>query len=758
MAYDGSLKFDTEIGESGFNAGVKKLSSIAKTGMKAVGVAVGAASVAFAGLTKASLTSVASLEQNVGGIETLFKDSAQTVIDNANRAFETAGMSANDYMQNVTSFSASLLQSVAGDTKEAARVADMAMIDMSDNANKMGSNMEDIKNAYQGFAKQNYTMLDNLKLGYGGTKTEMERLLSDAEKITGVKYDISNLNDVYEAIHVIQENLGITGTTAKEAATTIEGSMNAAKASFDNLLNGSGSAEEFADSVTTAAENIYKNLMNIIPRLASELPKVGSILMERLSDAIAGGKLDSLADVGGKILSSLTAGIAQALPGIVGIATSVITAFGENLNSCIPTMLESGVSLIESLASGALQAIPVIAKLGTTLITELYDLITSEAPRLLTSGYEIISNLVDGIVQAIPEALPKILDFVQGIGDKLAAAAPVLIQKGFELLQKLVEGITTALPILIAKVPTIISTFVNIINDNFPVILMKGVQLLGQLGMGILQAIPTLIANIPQIITAIVDVLMAFQWLNLGKTIITGLGNGIKAMGGFIKSAGQNILNNLKSAVLNLPSTLANLGQSAMYSLGNTISGLVSYVRSAALRIVSGIESAILRLPGKMLSIGRNIVQGLWNGISDMTGWIISKIQGFGDSVLSGIKKFFGIHSPSRVFRDQVGKMLALGLGIGFEKNLPLKSMQASVGNAVKKLKQDVAFTTSVRSGDTVGKFKNDPSFFGPSDPTDYDRLEQIQMKAADRMAKRPIYLGTDRIDKPLPEGAVPAW
>lgn len=758
MAYDGSLKFDTEIGESGFNAGVKKLSSIAKTGMKAVGVAVGAASVAFAGLTKASLTSAASLEQNVGGIETLFKDSAQTVIDNANRAFETAGMSANDYMQNVTSFSASLLQSVAGDTKEAARVADMAMIDMSDNANKMGSNMEDIKNAYQGFAKQNYTMLDNLKLGYGGTKTEMERLLSDAEKITGVKYDISNLNDVYEAIHVIQENLGITGTTAKEAATTIEGSMNAAKASFDNLLNGSGSAEEFADSVTTAAENIYKNLMNIIPRLASELPKAGSILMERLSDAIAGGKLDSLADVGGKILSSLTAGIAQALPGIVGIATSVITAFGENLNSCIPTMLESGVSLIESLASGALQAIPVIAKLGTTLITELYDLITSEAPRLLTSGYEIISNLVDGIVQAIPEALPKVLDFVQGIGDELAAAAPVLIRKGFELLQKLVEGITTALPILIAKVPTIISTFVNIISDNFPVILMKGVQLLGQLGMGILQAIPTLIANIPQIITAIVDALMAFQWLNLGKTIITGLGNGIKAMGDFIKSAGQNILNNLKSAVLNLPSTLANLGRSAMYSLGNTISGLVSYVSSAALRIVSGIESAILGLPGKMLSIGRNIVQGLWNGISNMTGWIISKIQGFGDSVLSGIKKFFGIHSPSRVFRDQVGKMLALGLGIGFEKNLPLKSMQASVGNAVKKLKQDVAFTTSVRSGGTVGKFKNDPSFFGPSDPTDYDRLEQIQMKAADRMAKRPIYLGTDRIDKPLPEGAVPAW
>lgn len=748
MAYDGSLKFDTEISESGFNAGAKKLSSIAKTGMKAVGVAVGAASVAFAGLTKASLTSVASLEQNVGGIETLFKDSAQTVIDNANRAFETAGMSANEYMQNVTSFSASLLQSVAGDTKEAARVADMAMIDMSDNANKMGTNMEDIKNAYQGFAKQNYTMLDNLKLGYGGTKTEMERLLADAEKITGVKYDISNLNDVYEAIHVIQENLGITGTTAEEAATTIEGSMNAAKASFDNLLNGSGSAEAFADSVTTAAKNIYKNLMNIIPRLASELPKAGSILMERLSDAIAGGKLDSLADVGGKILSSLTSGIAQALPGIVGIATSVITAFGENINSCIPTMLESGVSLIESLAGGALQAIPVIAKLGTTLITELYDLITSEAPRLLKSGYEILSNLTDGIVEAIPEALPKILDFVQGIGDKLAAAAPVLIQKGFELLQKLVEGITTAIPILIAKVPTIISTFANIINDNFPTILMKGVQLLGQLAMGLIQAIPTLIANIPQIISAIVDTLMAFQWLNLGKTIITGLGNGIKAMGGFIKSAGQNILNNLKSSVLNLPSTLANLGRSAMYSLGNTISGLVSYVRSAALRIVSGIESAILGLPGKMLSIGRNIVRGLWNGISDMTGWIISKIQGFGSSVLDGIKDFFGIHSPSRVFRDQVGKMMALGMGIGFEKNVPTDDMSASLSESVNAIRYkanrvttEPAHTTSqIVDGNVLDKGDS-----GKTVDFDYERMGEETAKAMEGMG---VYLDKKPVGK----------
>ena len=656
---------------------------------------------------------MASLEQNVGGIETLFKDSAQTVIDNANRAFQTAGMSANEYMQNVTSFSASLLQSVAGDTKEAARVADMAMIDMSDNANKMGTNIEDIKNAYQGFAKQNYTMLDNLKLGYGGTKTEMERLLSDAEKLTGVKYDISNLNDVYEAIHAIQENLGITGTTALEASTTIEGSMNAAKAAFDNFLNGSGSPQALADSIAVAAGNILSALGEIVPRLMTTLPQVGSQLLGKIAESLSGDGASNLVSAGMGVIQNIVSGIVKSLPTLAGTAVGIVS-------SLISYLVESG-------------------------------------PQFLSSGFDVLSQLVDGIVQAIPEKLPKILDFVQGIGDKLAEAAPVLIQKGFELLQKLVEGIVTAIPILIAKVPQIISTFANIINDNFPTILMKGVQLLGQLVMGLIQAIPTLIANIPQIISAIVDTLMAFQWLNLGKTIITGLGNGIKAMGEFIKSAGQNILNNLKSAVMNLPSTLANIGRTAMSGLGNAISAAIGWVRNAASNIVSAIVNTIQSIPGKMLSIGKNIVQGLWNGISDMTGWIISKIQGFGDSVLGGIKSFFGIHSPSRVFRDQVGKMMALGMGIGFEKNIPIRSMSAGVQKAVSGLKRSVNIAMS-GGVDTpsVGKIKNQPGL-DDGGSIDYERLEKIQMRAAEKMAKRPIYLGTKRIDEPLPKGAVPA-
>ena len=584
---------------------------------------------------------------------------------------------------------------------------------MSDNANKMGTNIEDIKNAYQGFAKQNYTMLDNLKLGYGGTKTEMERLLSDAEKLTGVKYDISNLNDVYEAIHAIQENLGITGTTALEASTTIEGSMNAAKAAFDNFLNGSGSPQALADSIAVAAGNILSALGEIVPRLMTTLPQVGSQLLGKIAESLSGDGASNLVSAGMGVIQNIVSGIVKSLPTLAGTAVGIVS-------SLISYLVESG-------------------------------------PQFLSSGFDLLSQLVDGIVQAIPEKLPKILDFVQGIGDKLAEAAPVLIQKGFELLQKLVEGIVTAIPILIAKVPQIISTFANIINDNFPTILMKGVQLLGQLVMGLIQAIPTLIANIPQIISAIVDTLMAFQWLNLGKTIITGLGNGIKAMGEFIKSAGQNILNNLKSAVMNLPSTLANIGRTAMSGLGNAISAAIGWVRNAASNIVSAIVNTIQSIPGKMLSIGKNIVQGLWNGISDMTGWIISKIQGFGDSVLGGIKSFFGIHSPSRVFRDQVGKMMALGMGIGFEKNIPIRSMSAGVQKAVSGLKRSVNIAMS-GGVDTpsVGKIKNQPGL-DDGGSIDYERLEKIQMRAAEKMAKRPIYLGTKRIDEPLPKGAVPA-
>lgn len=758
-SYDGSLKFDTAIDESGFNSGITKLGSLAKGGLKVLAAAVAGVATAFGAVTKASLDSVASLEQNIGGVETLFKDSAQTVIDNANNAFKTAGVSANKYMETVTSFSASLLQGLGGDTAEAARIADMAMVDMSDNANKFGTNMEDIQNAYQGFAKQNYTMLDNLKLGYGGTQEEMIRLINDSgilnEKIEDL--DDVSFDQVIQAIHKIQENMGIAGTTSAEALTTIEGSVGAAKAAFDNFLNGSGSPQALADSVITAGRNITDNLMEIVPRLAEELPQVGSLLMDSLSDSLDSGKLNELMAVGGQIVSNLTTGIISALPGLVTAAAQIISSFTANIGSSIPQLLSSGGAIIEAIVSGMLQVLPAIGSFAIQLITELYNQLTAQGPGLLQKGYELLSNIVDGFVQAIPEALPKILDFIQGIGEQLAAAAPVMIQKGFELLGKLVEGIVTAIPILISRVPKIISTFANIINDNFPTILAKGAELLGQLALGLIQAIPTLIANIPQIISAIVDTLQAFNWLNLGKTIITGLGNGIKSMVGFAKNAGTSILNGIKGAIQNLPTLLRDIGRTAMTGLSNVIQTAAVAVKNAASSVASAVVNTISSIPGKMLSIGKNIVQGLWNGISDMTGWIIDKIQGFGESVLSGIKDFFGIESPSKLMRDEVGKYLAQGVGIGFKLNMPTDEMIKSADAAVQRMRKATASVTGAtsKSSRTVGGMKNNP-VDNPREEIDYDRLERIQRKVAKEQNKRPIYLGTDRIDKPLPKGAVP--
>lgn len=271
MAVAGSLTYNTDIDKKGFEKGIKSLESATNKTMKGILTAIGAVTTAIAGIGTASIKSYADLEQNVGGVETLFKKSADKVIKNAEIAYKTAGMSANEYMSTVTGFSASLLQSLKGDTEKAADVANMALIDMSDNANKMGTSMESIQYAYQGFAKQNYTMLDNLKLGYGGTRTEMERLLKDAQKITGIKYNINNLNDVFQAIHVIQEKLGITGTTAKEAEETISGSISSMKSAWDNFLNGSGTFDQLVESAKIAFNNIATAAAELLPRIGKEI-------------------------------------------------------------------------------------------------------------------------------------------------------------------------------------------------------------------------------------------------------------------------------------------------------------------------------------------------------------------------------------------------------------------------------------------------------------------------------------------------------
>lgn len=399
MASDGSITIDTKLDNNGLKSGLSKIGNIAGTALKGATVAIGTMTTALAGISIASTNSYADLEQNIGGIETLFGSSADKVIKNAENAYKTAGMSANEYMQNVTGFSASLLQSLGGDTEKAAESADMAITDMADNANKMGTSMESIQFAYQGFAKQNYTMLDNLKLGYGGTKTEMERLLADAQKITGIKYDINNLNDVYTAIHVIQGELGITGTTAQEAASTITGSVNSMKSAFDNFLNGSGTIEQLVETGITAIQNIVnavgKLLPNIVQSIANATPQIIegiNLIFPQILDLLTANLPLILSSVG-QILSALLQAIINYIPQLMPIAMQLIQSFITGLLSMLPQILQMGITLLKELILGIAQMLPTLIPLAIECILTLVETLLDNIDLLIDAAIQLIIRI-----------------------------------------------------------------------------------------------------------------------------------------------------------------------------------------------------------------------------------------------------------------------------------------------------------------------------------------------------------------------------
>lgn len=700
MGYDGSLKFDTKIDESGFNAGVSKISSAAKKGLAITAGAVAGVGAALGAMTKQSLDSVSKLEQNVGGVETLFKKSSKTVIANANKAYKTAGMSANEYMQNVTSFSASLLQSCAKNTDKAAKVADMAMIDMSDNANKMGTNMVDIQNAYQGFAKQNYTMLDNLKLGYGGTKTEMERLLADASKISGVKYDINNLADVYNAIHIIQKELGITGTTSKEAATTIEGSMNSAKAAYDNFLNGSGSAEELADSIAVMMENIGKNLGEIIPRLAATIPELFSTLWDDMKSEMQQG-----VQVGAEMITSILLGITEGIPDFLSVGGQVIMSLAGSISSASPQLITAAGTAILALGFGIMQALPQMISYGVQIITQIGNAISQAAPELIPKAIEALAQFALGLISALPQ----------------------LITVGIQMITSLAQGLINSIPLLIEYVPQIINSFCAAIDTGLLQLIAAGVKIIANLVIGIVQAIPQLIAALPQIVLAIYNVFMHINLLSAGANIIKTLASGLKSSGGSVISAAQNIVKfiwnqlvktdwvNLgKMLIQKLVSGIRGMGGSAgsvARSIGQKIFTTISNVNWLSLgkTVISKLISGLLSLLGRMGSaakslgtkavsafkginwgsVGSNIVKGIIGGVGAMAGSLLSKMQGLASSALKAAKKALGIKSPSRVFKKEVGKHIVTGIiaGIDTEQKNLKKTMESLCNTAVSSAK-----------------------------------------------------------------------
>ena len=478
-------------------------------GVKLMASAIKKAAEALVDLSKQAIQGFAEQEQLIGGVDTLFKESSKQVQQYANEAYKTAGLSANEYMETVTSFSASLLQSLGGDTAKAAAYADRAVTDMSDNANKMGTNMASIQDAYQGFAKQNYTMLDNLKLGYGGTKTEMERLIADASAMTAeqeklnVAVDAGDLSfgNIVNAISVMQEHLGIAGTTAEEAEKTIEGSAKAMKSAWQNLVTGMANEnldlsvliENFVESIQTFLDD------NLIPRIQTMVPRM-----------------------------------VEALTQLIGAMTPYIAPA---LQMLLPVIVQG----ISALVSGIVQALPAVVSAISDVIPMIVEQLVTLLPQITASGVEIIAALVSGIGENLPALIPAAVDAIIELASTLVA--------------------------------------------NVDKIVLAAGDLIGGLIQGLFESLGHLIYRVPEIIAAIVAALMK---------------------------------------------------------------GMVSIVE-----------------------VGGDIVRGLWNGIKNMAGWLANKVKGWASDIVGWIKGSLGIHSPSKVFADEIGKFIPPGITVGVEKAMP---------------------------------------------------------------------------------------
>ena len=517
----------------------------------------------------ASISEGAALEQSLGGIETLFKDSADKVKANAAKAYQTAGMSANDYMELTTSFSASLLSSLAGDTSKAADVADMAMVDMSDNANKMGTNMEDIKNAYQGFAKQNYTMLDNLKLGYGGTKSEMERLLADAQKISGVEYNIDNLSDVYSAIHVIQGQLDITGTTAKEAATTISGSFNQMKAAAKNVMGEIALGMDVGPALNELANTI------ITFAVGNLLPAVWNVI--------------------------------SALPSAI---VTFVTALG-------PQLFAAASGLIPQIASGITTGIPTLYQSAMRIMDQFNIGIQEQLPILLQNGVDFITNIVNGILQNLPQVITMAGNVITYFANTIISMLPTILSAGARLLLRLVNGIINNLPQIAQAAATAIVRFVTSIGQNLPQILQSGITIIAKLAAGLIRAIPNLVGQIPAIISAIVNAFTSQNWGSIGINIISGIASGLRSAAHMLWDAVKGVLGGFKENVLaffgiHSPSRWgAYVGEMIDTGIANGLIGKTTLVSNAAAELQKSVKKPIgtsmdLTISGKSSTESQN--------------------------------------------------------------------------------------------------------------------------------------------------------
>ena len=724
---DGSIIIETKVDPKGAEKDINKLSGALKKGSVAIGAGIAAATGAVATLTGLAVKQYATYEQMVGGVETLFKNSAGLVERYAAGAFETAGLSANEYMETITGFSASLLQGLGGDTEKAARIGNQAVIDMSDNANKMGTAMEDIQHAYQGFSKQNYTMLDNLKLGYAGTKSEMERLLADAEKLTGIHNDNNNFSDIIGAIHAIQENLGITGTTAKEAASTIEGSFNMMKASWKNVLTAMAQDDEviFQENLNDLIYSVSTFGENILPRIGIVLNGIGKLIdgllppiMEKVPEIIS-SVFPSLLSAGVNIIISLTNGIVTALPQLaettsqiistvvskIGetlpqLMTGLVQAIGEFVNtlvSNVPMFIEAGGTLSKGLAEGLISSVGVLLECVPQILESLVGALIEGTPMLLEVGSEVILTLIEGITSLIPNLGETISQIIVTIVTFFTENLPQILEKGVEIILNLIDGINQCLPQLLQQLPTIIQNILTTLVAEIPKIIPAGIQIIVTLLGGIIQALPQLIGYIPQIVQTILSLiiqnlpLIISAGIQILLSLITGLIDALPQLINYIPTIIQTIV---QLVISNLPMILSAGVQIIIALLNGVIQAvpqLIGYIPS----IIRSIWNAFWNV--NWLGLGLNIIQGIGNGIIQGVGGLVQSAISACSSLVSSVKGALGIHSPSRVMRDMVGKYIPQGISVGIDKEMPntIKGVKANINDLYNELRGVVDVETA---------------------------------------------------------------
>ena len=591
--------------------------------------------VAAAGIGKVitdAISAGANLEQQIGGVETLFavpeevkkrnaellKDSGMTaaeieavwqepintVLKNAEDAYKTAGMSQTEYMETITSFAAALNQST-GDVERSAEVGNMAVIDMSDNANKMGTSIDSIRNAYAGFAKQNYTMLDNLKLGYGGTAAEMARLVNDAG-LLGDSVEVTSktikdvpLDVIYESIHKVQEEMGITGTTAKEAASTFSGSLGMLKSSWQNVLAAMTMGQGLEGAMAGLGESLAafgQNALRMIGNLVTQLPALlGGIF------TTIGPQILPLAQ---QIITSLAQGFQTAVPQLMTAALGIVQGLQTAITTQLPTLLQNGVQIITGIIQGILQGIPGFITTAGQIVTSLMQALMTALPQLLSSGLQIVMNLVQGIMQAMPSIITAagqaVMSFINGVVPMIPQVLQNGVQMMFQFMQGMIQGIMQNVPTILATIASTLAQLIATIVQHFPQIVQTGFQLLGQVITGVINAIPQIPGAIMQVINAIKNEFAKFDWKGVGKDILEGIKNGI----------------------------------------------------------LSAIDSAV------------------------------AAAKSAGQAILDGIKGFFNIGSPSKLMADEIGRWIPPGISLGITESIP--QMNRSINGALATMQSDL--------------------------------------------------------------------